>query len=169
MEDGLHILPLKFLSLAKIFDTCNAPTPCQLALDFRNVDLINWDEDVMCSRYCIDAVNHAMQNLAQNRLPFAGKLQGSLEPFDKSSLFSKFRHARRSLTQASTRLYFNGNLRLCDFRRTHEWQHSKRFKRWRWRTFFSKLPFSSLWRTSLIWQRGLCHTTSSSCTWVRCQ
>lgn len=42
--------------------------------DLKNVDLIVWNEAVRCPRYCINAVDCTMRDLARSREPLAGKV-----------------------------------------------------------------------------------------------
>ncbi len=44
----------------------------QLAQDLRDTDLI-WDEIVMSHRYCVEAVDRSLRDIARRNLPFGGK------------------------------------------------------------------------------------------------
>lgn len=55
-------------------NSCKVPAESQLACDLRNVDLIIWDEAVMCLPYCIDAGSHRMQDLTRNCRRLGGKI-----------------------------------------------------------------------------------------------
>lgn len=56
------------------FNYSNVPAGSQLATEFQNVDLIIWDEIMMCSRHCIDTVDRTMPNLSRNRRPLGGRV-----------------------------------------------------------------------------------------------
>lgn len=54
-------------------DTCNVPAESKLATDLQNVDLVIWDEVMVCPRYCIDAVYYTMRDLTRSPRPFGEK------------------------------------------------------------------------------------------------
>ena len=53
--------------------TCNISVESKLAQEMREVDLIIWDEVVMCNRYCIEAVDRALRDIMRSEAPFGGK------------------------------------------------------------------------------------------------
>lgn len=47
----------------------STPGGVQLAADLQNVELIIWNDFVMGSLYCVDAVDHSMPDLARSPRP----------------------------------------------------------------------------------------------------
>ncbi|CDF40520.1 ATP dependant DNA helicase [Chondrus crispus] len=54
-------------------NTCNISPNSTLGEDMKDVDLIIWDEIVMCHRYCIEAVDRTLRDLTGTHFPFGGK------------------------------------------------------------------------------------------------
>ncbi|CDF38382.1 ATP dependant DNA Helicase PIF1 [Chondrus crispus] len=53
--------------------TCSFSTNSDTGRTLQQVDLIIWDEIVMCHRHCIETVNRSLRDLMQTDRPFGGK------------------------------------------------------------------------------------------------
>ena len=53
--------------------TCNISVESKLAQEIREIDLIIWDEIVMCNRYCVEAVDRTLRDIMKSEEPFGGK------------------------------------------------------------------------------------------------
>ena len=53
--------------------TCGISVRSQLAQEMRDIDLIIWDEVVMCHRYCVEAVERSLRDITMRRELFGGK------------------------------------------------------------------------------------------------
>ena len=52
---------------------CNISADSSLAVKLRSVDLIIWDEVVMCHRFCIEAVDRTLRDIMDIDVPFGNK------------------------------------------------------------------------------------------------
>ena len=53
--------------------TCNISLESKLAQELKEVDLIIWDEVVMCNRYCIEALDRTLRDIMKTDERFGGK------------------------------------------------------------------------------------------------
>ncbi len=52
---------------------CSISASSQLAQDLLAVEFIIWDEVVMCNKYCTEAVNRSLRDIARRKVQFGGK------------------------------------------------------------------------------------------------
>ena len=78
--------------------TCNITVESKLAQELRELDLIIWDEVVMCHRYCIEAVDRTVRDIMISEAPFWRRVCLIQRRFPSDSS----RHTRRNAYSSCT-------------------------------------------------------------------